>query len=540
MDLRAIAPGAATAGTREPQAPGKPARAESDRSFDAVVADQEKNAGRRAEDGSDGEKRAADRGSEAGSAKNAPAQERAKTARGETGAQPDAAKTEDAKSVAIRVDAETAGTPEIIEGADDAETVELLPTDPIDAPVAEETAKDEGADARAPIDAEATQAPVLGQPAAPAADPALAPNAGGEAPVAGQGAETGTAALDPTAELPSNQTSRVADAGDAAKPTALAALSPEAGARVIESQAAPVGDAAPFAAAAAATAEDDAAKAAPEGQTALRGASATAATKGEPTVRAASPMLAAPQADGALAEQSESTPEAEPAATTREPRLGLENQPAADRAAVAPAATAAAAPNVNAPTAQPAGLGAETLAAQAAGPASQPAPVEAASQAQGAERMAPATPAATAESARAAQPVIAALRGREGAQTIELRLDPPELGRVEIDISFDGDRVVVALRADREDALDLLRRHGQEFMRELRQSGLDVSDMSFERREQGEGRSDSQRAFSDSDARWNAARAIHADSPGVSDAAQALAAEGGLSIGRQGGLDLRV
>ncbi len=135
--------------------------------------------------------------------------------------------------------------------------------------------------------------------------------------------------------------------------------------------------------------------------------------------------------------------------------------------------------------------------------------------------------------------MIAALRGREGAQTIEIRLDPAELGRVEIDIKYEGDKVTVALRADRDDALDLMRRHGSDFLKELKDSGIDVSNMSFERRESG------QNAFgrdSESEAgeRWSAARAIQTDDAALAETAQSMAAERNLRTGGQLGLDLRV
>lgn len=225
----------------------------------------------------------------------------------------------------------------------------------------------------------------------------------------------------------------------------------------------------------------------------------------------------------------------EPAAP-REPRRGVE-APATERAAPAAAAPTAASPAVPTPTAAgaaPTGLEAMQAAAQTAAPAPN-APID------GSGLASQHQPVPTPESQRAAQPVIAALRGREGAQTIEIRLDPAELGRVEIDIKYEGDRVTVAVRADRDDALDLLRRHGSDFLKELKESGVDVSNMSFERRDQG------QSAFggetggqSEAGERWNAARAIQTEDAALAETAQSMAAERSLRVGGQLGLDLRV
>lgn len=226
------------------------------------------------------------------------------------------------------------------------------------------------------------------------------------------------------------------------------------------------------------------------------------------------------------------------AAAPREPRLGVEAPADSGKTAAAPAA--AIQTGAAAPAAATAAAAADPSALQAAGIA--PAPGAGAAPVADAQTPAPMpTPMPTPESQRAAQPVIAALRGREGAQTIEIRLDPPELGRVEIDINIDGDRVTVALRADRDDALDLMRRHGAEFLKELRNSGLDVNDMSFERRGQNGHASDGQSGGRDeAGARWNAARAIQTDNAALAETAQTMAAERSLRADGSLGLDLRV
>lgn len=86
-----------------------------------------------------------------------------------------------------------------------------------------------------------------------------------------------------------------------------------------------------------------------------------------------------------------------------------------------------------------------------------------------------ATPAGQAQlGAAAATQVAAAIVQSDGDSRIELRLDPPELGRVDIEFSFEKDATRVVLRAEREDALDLLRRHADDLLRDLRDAGYDV------------------------------------------------------------------
>ncbi|MBX2856254.1 MAG: flagellar hook-length control protein FliK, partial [Rhodobacteraceae bacterium] len=68
---------------------------------------------------------------------------------------------------------------------------------------------------------------------------------------------------------------------------------------------------------------------------------------------------------------------------------------------------------------------------------------------------------------------------RPADNRLELRLDPPELGRVEIEFTFEKDAMKVVVRAEREEALDLMRRHADELARELEEAGLRLGDLSF-------------------------------------------------------------
>ena len=57
----------------------------------------------------------------------------------------------------------------------------------------------------------------------------------------------------------------------------------------------------------------------------------------------------------------------------------------------------------------------------------------------------------------AALPVAIASRAQAGSSEFEIRLDPPELGRIEVQLSVDSNGQVVShITADRQDTLNLL------------------------------------------------------------------------------------
>ena len=81
--------------------------------------------------------------------------------------------------------------------------------------------------------------------------------------------------------------------------------------------------------------------------------------------------------------------------------------------------------------------------------------------------------------AQLASHINAAAISRPSENRLELRLDPPELGRVEIEFTFEKDAMKVVVRAEREEALDLMRRHSDELARELEEAGLRLGDLAF-------------------------------------------------------------
>ena len=81
-----------------------------------------------------------------------------------------------------------------------------------------------------------------------------------------------------------------------------------------------------------------------------------------------------------------------------------------------------------------------------------------------------------------------------GKNHFEIRLDPPELGRIEVRLDVDRDgHVTTRLIADRSDTLDLLRRDASGLERALQDAGLKTADngLQFSLRDQSMGRQQS-------------------------------------------------
>ena len=96
----------------------------------------------------------------------------------------------------------------------------------------------------------------------------------------------------------------------------------------------------------------------------------------------------------------------------------------------------------------------------------------------------------------AAKPNVAALaveisaKSQSGAKQFDIRLDPPELGRVEVRLSIDAaGKASAHLSADQPQTLDLLQKDSAVLTRALRDAGLDVSQnsLNFSLRQQAQG-----------------------------------------------------
>ncbi len=72
--------------------------------------------------------------------------------------------------------------------------------------------------------------------------------------------------------------------------------------------------------------------------------------------------------------------------------------------------------------------------------------------------------------------VSVAARAMSGAKQFEIRLDPPELGRVDVRLSIDaGGKTQAHMTADHPQTLDLLQKDATTLTQALRDAGLDVS-----------------------------------------------------------------
>lgn len=84
---------------------------------------------------------------------------------------------------------------------------------------------------------------------------------------------------------------------------------------------------------------------------------------------------------------------------------------------------------------------------------------------------------------------------KNGARRFDIRLDPPELGRIDVrlDVSRDG-QVSTHLVVERSETLDLLQRDARQLERALQDAGLDTSkeDMKFSLKDQGLAQGDSE------------------------------------------------
>jgi flagellar hook-length control protein FliK len=119
-----------------------------------------------------------------------------------------------------------------------------------------------------------------------------------------------------------------------------------------------------------------------------------------------------------------------------------------------------------------------------------------------------------------------------GKQRFEIRLDPPELGRIDVRLDVDREgNVTSRMTVERADTLDLLRRDSSQLERALQQAGLKTSDhaLEFSLRQQAFARHEH--------APENAARLIvNEDDPPL----EAVRHGYGRLLGMGGGLDIRV
>jgi flagellar hook-length control protein FliK len=163
---------------------------------------------------------------------------------------------------------------------------------------------------------------------------------------------------------------------------------------------------------------------------------------------------------------------------------------------------------------------------------------------QAADRFAHLTTAAAQPSSAAPEPAAAvpiaglaveiAARAQAGRNRFEIRLDPPELGRIDVRLDVDrSGQVTSRLMVERAETLEVLRRDAGELERALQQAGLKTSDngLQFALRDHGFAGRD------DASATPNAAQLVVPDA----DLGPAEALHSGYGrVLRAGGIDIRV
>lgn len=407
----------------------------------------------------------------------------------------------------------------VVEGGDvvnaEADSPQAEPA--TDAPAPRASAAETGADLSVAADTapELTVAPAIEPPRAPIdRRPAGSTRAQTDLDAASAEPETPRAAI---ADAPTSD----AAPSDTPAPDATTAVDPRAPARqTTQGQAEPaIGPAAPPAEAAAPPAASvaPAAKPAPEAATdgpiapaaaprpapnETRAARDVARVEAAPTAQGAAPAASADAANApgqpgsttANAQaQTVAAPTGEPLSDAPAVEPSLRDAAEAERGRTASAGVEAArvetakrAGDVAAAAAPPIASADGPARADATAAASALAIGEAEPAPQRAERLSAAGPAIPAAPANAAQaPVVAAQlalavlkRGEPGA--VELRLDPPELGKVRLELRFDSaDQVSITVHAERPETLDLLRRGADALDRDLRDAGLSLADLDF-------------------------------------------------------------
>ena len=89
--------------------------------------------------------------------------------------------------------------------------------------------------------------------------------------------------------------------------------------------------------------------------------------------------------------------------------------------------------------------------------------------------------------------VTIAAKTQSGARQFDIRLDPPELGHVEVRLSIDANGKTEAhMTADQQDTLNLLQKDSSSLTQALRDAGLDVSNSGLNFSLRGQGQNDGQ------------------------------------------------
>jgi chemotaxis protein MotD len=127
-------------------------------------------------------------------------------------------------------------------------------------------------------------------------------------------------------------------------------------------------------------------------------------------------------------------------------------------------------------------------------------------------------------------------RAQEGGKRFDIRLDPPELGRVDVRLNVDDSgKVTSHLVVERSETLDLLRRDQPQLERALQQAGLNTDGgLQFSLRDQ----SSAHRDQTPQNSGTTTSQLIVPDDEAA--AAEAARRGYGRLLGRAGGVDIRI
>ncbi len=135
--------------------------------------------------------------------------------------------------------------------------------------------------------------------------------------------------------------------------------------------------------------------------------------------------------------------------------------------------------------------------------------------------------------------VAIAARASAGKNSFAIRLDPPELGRVDVRLSVDKDGHITShLVADRQDTLALLQRDASGLQRALQDAGFKTADngLQFSLRDSFVGQQQQQQQQQQS----SGGTAGHIVLNDETRSSEAIPSGYGRYLGRVGGVDIRV
>lgn len=122
---------------------------------------------------------------------------------------------------------------------------------------------------------------------------------------------------------------------------------------------------------------------------------------------------------------------------------------------------------------------------------------------------------------------------RTGNDRVEIRLDPPELGRISLSLNITDQAVTGVVNADRADIVDLMRRHAEVLQRDLSEAGFGDVNLEFAQSDTGQADGSGENAPDEEFSLGSSARDL-------SDPKSGLASAGPRSLVTDTRLDIRL